>query len=60
MIMSVRVSHVLWECPAYSSLSDNFLAALQGMLGDEFESSHSIVSRRRPLCWVVSRGRIYA
>ena len=45
----------MWEWPAYSSLRDNFLVALQGMLGGEFEH---FVSRRRPLCWVVSRGRI--
>ena len=30
------VSHVLWECPAYSSLRDNFLVSLQETLGDEF------------------------
>ena len=24
------VSHVLWECPAYSSLRNIFLVALQG------------------------------
>ena len=35
---------VLWECPAYSSLKDNFLAALQGMLGDEFEHFQSLGS----------------
>ena len=35
---------------------DNFL---QGMLGDEFEHFQSLGSlRRRPLCWVVSCGRI--
>ena len=40
------VSHVLWECPAYSSLRE---VALQGMLGDEFEPfSHLVVSRRCP------------
>ena len=27
------VSHVLWECPAYSSLREILLVALQGMLG---------------------------
>ena len=31
------VSHVLWECPAYSSLRDNFLVALQETFGNEFE-----------------------
>ena len=56
------MSHVLWECLAYSSLRDNFFVALQGMLGDEFEHNQSlaVVSRRHPLCWVVSCGRIYA
>ena len=38
------VSHVLWECPANSSLRDNFLVALQGMLGDEFEHFQSLGS----------------
>ena len=50
------VSNVLWECLAYSSLIDNFLVALQGM--SLSISSHSVVSRRRLLCWVVSCGRI--
>ena len=50
------VSHVLWECPACSSLRDNFLVALQETLGDEFE--HFQALRRRPLCWEVSCGRI--
>ena len=38
------VSHVLWECPAYSSLRDNILVALQGILGDEFEHFQSLGS----------------
>ena len=29
------VSHVLWECPAYSSLRSNFLVAHLGMIGFE-------------------------
>ena len=29
----MSVSHVLWECPAYSNLRSNFLVALQGNLG---------------------------
>ena len=42
----------------HSSLRE---VALQGMLGDEFEHfSHLVVSRRRPLCWVVSCERISA
>ena len=49
--------HVLWECPAYSSLRDNFLVALQETLGDDI-SSHLVVSRRHPLCLAVSCGRI--
>ena len=35
------VSHVLWECPAYR---ENFLVALQGMLGDEFEHFEALGS----------------
>ena len=30
-----NVSHVLWECPAYSSVRSNFLVALQGKLEDD-------------------------
>ena len=40
----------------YSSLRDSFLVALQGM--SLSISSHSVVPRRRPLCWVVSCGII--
>ena len=50
MIMSV--SHVLWECPAYSSLRDNFFVALQGMLGDEFEHFESFGSFREGILCV--------
>ena len=56
------VSHVLWECPAYSSLRSNFLVTLQGKLGDDgFEHFHSrlIVSGKHPIYSVVSCGRIY-
>ena len=36
------MSHVLWECPAYSSLRSNLLVALQGVLGNEhFQSLDS-------------------
>ena len=39
------VSHVLWECPAWSSLRTNFLVALQGVLGDDgFEHFQSLDS----------------
>ena len=42
------VSHVLWECPAYSSLRSNFLVALQGKLGDDgFEHFQSLGSFRK-------------
>ena len=37
------VSHVLWECPAYSSLRSNFLVSLQEKLGDDgFEHFQSL------------------
>ena len=46
---------MLWECPAYGSL------LYRGCLGMNLStSSHLVVSRRRPLCWVVSCGRISA
>ena len=60
MIMSSygSVNHVLWECPAYSSLNK---LVYRGCLGVNLStSSHLVVSRRRPLCWVVSCGRINA
>ena len=38
------VSHVLWECPAYSSLRDDLLVALQETLGDEFEHFQALGS----------------
>ena len=42
------VSHVLWECPACSSLRSNFLVALHGKLGDDgFEHFQSLDSFRK-------------
>ena len=42
------VSHVLLECPAYSSLRSNFLVGLQGKLGDDgFENFQSLDSFRK-------------
>ena len=46
MMMSVKVSHVLWECPAYSS---NFLVALKGKLGDDGFKHFQSVSGKHPL-----------
>ena len=58
MMMSESVSHVLWECPAYSSLRSNFLAAGSlGMMGLSI-SSRFIVSGKHPLYWVVSCGMV--
>ena len=37
------VSHVLWECPAYASISSAFMLELRRELGDRFE--HLIVLR---------------
>ena len=45
MIMSVECeSCVMGMSSYYSSLRDNFLVALQGMLGDEFEQFQSLGS----------------
>ena len=43
------VSHVLWECPPYSSLRSNFLVALQVKLEDGFEHFQSLDSFRNIL-----------
>ena len=44
------VSHVLWECSAYSSLRSNFLVALHGNLG--FEHFQSLDSFRKA-CFIL-------
>ena len=31
------VSHVLWDCPVYNTLRNDFLCKLQELLGDRFE-----------------------
>ena len=50
------MSHVLWECPTYSSPRTNFLVALQGKLGDDgFEHYQSLDSFRKAY-WVVGGG----
>ena len=53
------VTHVLWGCPAYSSVRSDFLVALQGKLGDGFEHFQSHDSfREASFIWVVSCPRI--
>ena len=48
------VSHVLWECPADGTLRNNFLVALQGMLGDEFEHFQSLGCFEKECCMLGS------
>ena len=39
------VSHVLWDCPVYNTLRNDFLCKLQELLGDGFEKSTSLMFR---------------
>ena len=41
------VSHVLWECSAYSSSRADFLLKLQEKLGNGFECSDALDSLRK-------------
>ena len=38
------VSHVLWDCPVYNTLRNDFLFKLQELLGDRFEHFESLDS----------------
>ena len=38
------VSHVLWECPAYSNVRSDFLLRLGEVMGDKFEHFESLDS----------------
>ena len=38
------VSHVLWDCPVYNTLRNDFLCKLQELLGDGFEHFDSLDS----------------
>ena len=38
------VSHVLWDCPVYNTLRNDFLCKLQELLGDGFENFESLDS----------------
>ena len=38
------VSHVLWDCPVYNILRNDFLCKLQELLGDGFEHFESLDS----------------
>ena len=38
------VSHVLWDCPVYNTLRNDFLCKLQELLGDRFEHFDSLDS----------------
>ena len=53
------VSHVLWDCPVYNTLRNDFLCKLQELLGNRFEHFESLDSFEMYLLfWVVSCGRI--
>ena len=38
------ISHVLWDCPVYSTLRNDFMSKLQELLGDRFEHFESLDS----------------
>ena len=38
------VSHVLWDCPVYNTLRNDFVCKLQELLGDGFENFESLDS----------------
>ena len=38
------VSHVLWDCPVYNTLRNDFICKLQELLGDRFEHFESLDS----------------
>ena len=42
MGMSENVSHVLWECSAYSSTRANFMKKLQELLNDDYDDFESL------------------
>ena len=60
MMMNVSVSHVLWDCPVYSTLRNDFLCKLQELLGDMGLKILRawIVLKKHLLFWVVSCGRM--
>ena len=46
-----NVSHVLWECSAYSSTRANFMRKLQELLEDDYEDFESLKKcRENILC----------
>ena len=38
------ISHVLWDCPVYHTLRNNFMCKLQELLGDRFKHFESLDS----------------
>ena len=53
------ISHVLWDCPVYNTLRNDFMCKLQELLVDRFEHYKSlIVLKNHLLFWVVSCGRM--
>ena len=38
------VSHVLWDCPVYNTLRNDFMCKLQELLGDRYEQFESLDS----------------
>ena len=51
------ISHVLWDCPVYNTLRNDFMCKLQELLGDKFEHFESLL-KKHLLFWVVSSGRM--
>ena len=44
ILFAMRVSHVLWDCPAYVSIRSAFMLELRRELGDRFEHFQSLDS----------------
>ena len=47
-----NVSHVLWECSAYSSIRVSFMKKLQELLEDDYEDFESLENVEK-LCYVL-------
>ena len=49
------LSHVLWECSAYSSTRASFMKKLQELLEDDYEDFESLVlwAREHKLCCTI-------
>ena len=56
---SESIRHVLWDCPVYSTLRNDFVCLFQGFLGIYLNILRAWrVLKNHPLFWVVSCGSI--